>query len=259
MRESRRAASSPSVLDRFWTAVRCRLQVSRYCREVLEAAGHAPTAAPGQLPPRTLVVGNDPVRILLFGEGVTVGYGVGSRAEAIDGALAKRIAELTGRGVILENRARPNVRVDEVVESLGGVGTHTFAVGVWSPALTETLERLTLQGWRSRVTAMLQQIRADSDMPLVIAQLPVPSGTHPSVLILRPWYARLNRTIAEVAARFPDVVTVELGTVVVPMRSGDPVLGTADYRRQADPLAEAVRRALWRSPSASADALSPGR
>ncbi len=190
------------------------------------------------------MVGNDPVRILLFGEGITIGYGVDTRAEAIDGALANRIADSTGRGVILENRARPHVRVDETANSLGGAGTHTFAVGVWSPALTETLERLTLKGWRTRLTAMLTQIRADSDIPLVVAQLPRPAGSHPSVIILRPWYARLNRTIAEVASHFPNVSAVDLGAVVVPMRSGDPVLGVADYRRQSEPLAEAVLQAL---------------
>ncbi|MGN6407700.1 MAG: hypothetical protein ACTHMH_05090 [Curtobacterium sp.] len=258
MRASPPAAPLAPPLDRFWGAVRCRLLVSRYCREVLEAAGHPPTAAPGQMPPRTLVVGTDPTRILLFGEGVTVGYGVTTRADAIDGALADRMAELTGRGVILENRARPHVRVDETADSLGGAGTHTFAVGVWSPALTETLERLTLRGWRTRLTAMLERIRADSDMPLVLALLPIPAGTHPSVLVLRPWYARLNRTIADVAARFPDVHAVELGAVVVPMRASDPVLGAADYRRQAEPLAAAVHHAL-RSSSTTGDARTPRR
>ncbi|MCQ9136909.1 hypothetical protein, partial [Streptomyces hilarionis] len=82
----------------------------RYAMRVLDALGHAPLMDPdSHVGPRTLEIGRDPIRVLVFGGGLAIGYGVRTRAEAFDGPLARLVALRTGRGVVLENRAMRHV------------------------------------------------------------------------------------------------------------------------------------------------------
>lgn len=197
-------------LGSFLTAVRMRTSIHRYAMRVLDSLGHAPLMDPGShVGVRTTAAGRDPIRVLVLGAGLAVGYGVRTRDDAFDGPLTHAVAALTGRGVVLENRAVQHLGVAHAVESLGPTGTHTFHVAVWCPSFAEGMERTRLSGWRSELHAMVRSLRAESPIDVVLTCMPVPAGLHPAALVARPWVHRLNRVITQVADEWDDVVAVE--------------------------------------------------
>jgi hypothetical protein len=221
-------------------AVRLRTGVHRYAMHVLEALGHPPLMDPDRrVGVRTLAVGLDPLRVLVFGGGLAVGYGVRSRDEAIDGPLVRLIADATGRGVVLENRAVQHVHVQHTAASLGAAGTLTYHVAVWCPSFAEGVEHLRPSGWRSDLHAMIRDLRIEERVPLVLACMPVPAGMHPAAIIARPWVHRLNRVIQQVADEWDDVVAVEVEPFV-PAEIGTPITDAAYFAAVAACIAPAV-------------------
>jgi hypothetical protein len=227
-------------LDSAMTALRMRTGVHRYAMRVLEALGHAPLMDPAlHVGVRTLAIGLDPLRVLVLGGGLAVGYGVRSRDEAFDGPLVRAIAEATRRGVVLENRAVQHVGLQQTVASIGAAGTHTFHVAVWCPSFAEGMRRLRLSGWRSELHAMIRELRVEVRTPLVLTCMPVPAGLHPAALIARPWVHRLNRVIRQVASEWDDAVAVDTEPFV-PAEIGEPITDAAYFAAVAARIAPSV-------------------
>lgn len=210
--------------------------------------GHPPVADPeSPVGISTLVVGTAPIRIVLFGAGPLVGYGVTTRAEAMDGPLAEMVADRTGRGVVLESRVRVDVTVADSVASLGGSGTASFSVAVWSPSFLEGVVRQSRASWRRELQAMCLEFRRTSDAPLVIALLPLPLRANPIAVSGRRWANRINAVIDEVAATQQDVRTV----AVEPFSFADlnaPMTDPALFRRAAALVAPVVLHAVGITP-----------
>ena len=158
---------------------------------------------------RTTVVGVHPVRVLLFGSGPLIGYGVEQRHDAIDGPLAQLVADGLGRGVTVERRVRVRSPIREAVRSLGGAGTATFCSAVWAPQFGEELVRAGRS--RADVRAMLHEFREQSDVPLVLCELPVPLGSDWRTLLRRPRVARFNQMLAAEARASTRVTVVAAG------------------------------------------------
>lgn len=231
--------------------VRLRTSVHRYAMRVMEDLGHPPLMDPVTgIGPRTTAIGIDPLRVLLVGGGLAVGYGVRTRAEAVDGPLVERLAEVTGRGVSLENRAVRHVRTADVVAGLGAAGTHTYHVVVWCPSFAEGLEQLRLRRWRADLHQLVRDLRADGPVALVLGCMPVPIGLHPAAMLSRPWVHRLNHVIAQIAADYDGVTAAEVEPFTV-RDLGQPFTDRAHFAAAADRLAPAVLLAL-RGPLATA-------
>ncbi len=245
------AAHGRGVLDPLLTAVRLRTGVHRYAMRVLDALGHPPLMRPdSHVGPRTLEIGRDPIRVLVLGGGLAIGYGVHTRAHAFDGPLARLVAERTGRGVVLENRAMQHVTLQRTAGSLGPIGTHTFHVAVWCPSFAEGMERLRLSSWRTELHQMIRDLRVEDHTALVLTCMPVPAGLHPAALIARPWVHRLNRVIKLVAAEWDDVLAVDT-VPFVPAEIGKRVTDQAYFAAVAEQIAPAVVR-LATNPSVPA-------
>ncbi|WP_345479764.1 hypothetical protein [Amnibacterium soli] len=161
---------------------------------------------------RSVVVGMDPVRVLLFGSGPFVGYGVTARKDAVDGPLAALLARRTGRGVVVESRVRLGLPTGEAVGSLGGAGTATFHAAVWAPRFGEELQHSNAEHSRTSVRAFLQAFRAESDIPLILCHLPVPLGLDWRTVLRRPRVARYNQVLDEQALAARDVFTADGGS-----------------------------------------------
>jgi hypothetical protein len=218
-----------------------RWRARRLSEEARAALDRPPVMDDGTTALRTLVVGLDPLRVLLFGSGPLIGYGVRTRGDAVDGPLAQLLAESTGRGVILENRVRLGLPIEDAVGSLGGAGTATFAAAVWAPRFGEELRNADTERCRSAVRTMLQQFRAESRIPLVLCHLPEPLGLDWRTLLRRPRVAGFNRILTEEAAAVPGVTAVAIGSY----RPLDPRSTLAPWHRAfAEHLAPAVTRAL---------------
>lgn len=241
---SEAAAARPAVLGPVVTAVRLRTNVHRYAMQVLEALGHAPLMDPAlHVGIRTIAPGPDPVRVLVFGGGLAVGYGVATREEAFDGPLARAVARATGRGVVVENRAVQHIGLPRAVRSIGPAGTQNLQVAVWCPSFAEGMERLRLSSWRSELHAMIRELRQEQRIPLVVTEMPVPAGLHPTAVIARPWVHRLNRVISRVAEECEGVTAVETEPFV-PGEIGAPITDAAYFAAVAERIAPAVVAAL---------------
>lgn len=191
---------------------------------------------------QTSVVGLDPLRVLVFGSGPLIGYGVTTRREAADGVLAELLAECTGRGAVVENRVRLALPTRDAVRSLGWAGTVTFGAAVWAPRFGEELQHRNAGQCRSEIRTMLREFREQSEIPLVVCHLPTPLGFDWRTLLRRPRVAHLNRVLNEEAKRVPNVVAVDIGKYR-PSEAATTV-GPAWQRGVAERLLPAVLQAL---------------
>lgn len=230
-----------------------RWRARRLSEGARAALDRAPVVDDGVPAPRTMVVGLDPLRILLFGSGPLIGYGVRTRQDAVDGQLAQLLADHTGRGVIVESRVRLGLPIADAVDSLGGAGTATFAAAVWAPRFSEELQHADLERCRVSVRTMLHDFRAQSQVPLILCHLPDPLGLDWRTLLRRPRVARFNRILTEEAALVPGVVAVASGLY----RPSDAASTLAPWHRGlAERLAPAVLKAIG-APDRVAKAASP--
>lgn len=244
------------AFDSVRSAIRLRTWVRGHVVAVLNDLGHPPlmdrTTGIGV---RTIAVGLDPIRLLVFGGGAAIGYGVATRDEAFDGPLAALLATRSARGVVLENRAVQHVRTADAVASLGPAGAHTFQVAVWFPSFTEAIDHLRLSRWRHDLAEMIATLRADRPLPLVLAHLPVPLGHHAAAVVGRPWVLRLNRLIDDVAAQHDGVLSVAVEPFVA-KELGQPFTDSTHFAETAARLAPAVLAALGIEDVTAGDGLS---
>jgi hypothetical protein len=228
------------VATRWWAR-----RLSEHARASLD---RAPVADDSSGVLRTTIVGLDPLRILLFGSGALTGYGVRARKDAVDGQLAQLLADRTGRGAIIESRVRLGLPIGEAVRSLGGAGTATFGVAVWAPRFGEELQHVDTERCRSAIRAMLQQYRAESQVPLIVCHLLTPLGLDWRTTLRRPRIAHFNRILTEEASMVPGVTPAAIGTYR-PGAAPDPRAAAAAYgvpwhRGMAEHLAPTVLLAL---------------
>jgi hypothetical protein len=195
---------------------------------------------------RTLEVGLDPVRVLLFGSGPLIGYGVRTRRDAVDGPLARLLAQTTGRGVVIESRVRLSLPTRGAVLSLGGAGTATFQVAVWAPRFSEELEYANAHRYRIPLHTMLGEFRAESAIPLILCELPTPLGYDWRTVLRRPRVAAFNRVLTSEATSWPDVATVA-PPAYRPLDTAS--TGPEWHRRLAEHLVPAVMDALDPTPA----------
>lgn len=222
-------------------AFRSKRRAARHLSDAARARLiHAPVVDEEGIYPRTIVVGIHPVRVLLFGSGSLIGYGVRQRSHAVDGPLAQLIADGLGRGVTVECRVGLMTETRDAVRSLGGAGTVTFRAAVWAPRFGEELVRS--RRAQMDLRGMLREFREQSDVPLVVCELPIPVGSDWRTLLRRPRVARYNHALTREA----DAVE---GVVVVPAGSYEPAtvatsLGPDWHRALAEHIAPAVLVAM---------------
>lgn len=205
---------------------------------------------------RTLHLGPEPIRVLVLGDSNAVGYGVRDRAETNDRFLSDELAARTGRGIVLENRGIPYVGVARSVDSLGAAGVLTFHVAVWSPSFVEGVERLLSGGWRDELRRMIECLRAEVEIPIVLLRMPLPTGPHYSVPLLRWGWRRINATIEAVAAEYERVHVGDVDDVPL-AQDGTPFVNVDNYRSTSRLIAPAVLRALGLGDRTMEDTAAP--
>lgn len=221
-----------------------RVRLGRYADDLL-----------GRLPrprgdARTVVVNSDPIRLLLIGAGTGVGFGVTSRADAIDQHLADLLASRTGRGVIVDNRTEGSVRLRTVESTMGSVGAHTFDVVILFLPYGEAPESLRRSTWTRNIRHIAHLVTSTSDAHLVIGGYPDMVGNHPMGLIARPLCKRLNRMVAAETATLPGTSFTEPGRM--DMRDFEAGrLGSDWYRTAAERFVEVIVHERFGLPLAS--------
>lgn len=205
--------------------------------------GHVPrpTDAPHAHSP-----GADSDRILIFGSGPAVGWGVLSHDLALPGSLARALSVRTRRGADVDvvfstqTTARSGVqeisvlrlrRYDAIVVTLGGNDALTLtSVRAWRRHLGELLRLLEETSARSTRIFMLgiQPVRS------------VPAFDSPLGAVAERHAAELNQATADLCETLPRTTFVPL--TVRPTTSPDRFRTAADYRHWAGLVADAMVR-----------------
>jgi lysophospholipase L1-like esterase len=188
------------------------------------------------------IQGPDPIRVLLVGGDYSVGFGVTDRSVSLDGALARLLHTRTGRGVLVENRSRHLVPLEQLAASLGPAGAHTFDLVVWAPTFTETARLLLRTRWVAGIGMMLRKVQTTSEASVVLIGIPSLLGGQPIAAIGRARAAQINRLLARIAARYRDVVLVEPPPIV--LGDVDRIDGAEVYRSTAVRILPAAMRML---------------
>ena len=172
---------------------------------------HVQAAAAASVRPartdRFLAYGPDAIRVLLIGSGLAVGHGVETRAKALDGQVGERLADRTGRGVIVNNYSDERLRLeDQVLNAQTGGGFELEDVVIWCPSYGEMSERPWSRPWARQMRQFVQAVPADR--LLIISELPTPGGDEPVAAIAGPIIAGINDALRRAAAGRANTVVV---------------------------------------------------
>lgn len=234
-------APSAAPLGGVRAALQIRGALRRFGVRVLASHPVPPTPAAGR-GARTLLVGPDPIRVLVFGCGLGIGYGVTDRSRAFDGHLARALQQRTGRGVVIENRARMHddgTRADR--ESCGSAGARTFDVAIYAPDYLSIAEHVRLHAWTALFERVAAQM-ADETAPLVFAPYPLVGGRHIHLALIRAQVVRAHRALQAVASRHGHTVA-DQGRVTL-QDPGGGMFNEPYYASCTPPIAEAVLKTL---------------
>ena len=141
--------------------------------------------------PRAHASGTDADRILLFGGGTAVGWGVLSHDMALPGSLARAVSNLTGRGTDVDVVADAEIRAAHAVRALDGVNLGRYDAIVLTLGLNETVSLASVAAWRRDMDALLAYLAgaASARTPIFIV------GIHSLTQI-----TRYDRIVAPVVA-----------------------------------------------------------
>lgn len=179
MFETLRAAIVTPVVERW-------LRSSRTSWRTLPVPAGAPVAHVG---------GPDPDRILLFGAGISIGYGMASHDLALPGHLARQVSELTGRGVQVDIIAGEHLTVQNALTNLTVSRLRELDIVIATPGSLEKLLLLPVRSWRTRVDHLLDHFSANAPASLRVLFIAVPEI---STIVRMP---RLLGTLADSSAR----------------------------------------------------------
>lgn len=155
------------------------------------------------------VVGLDPVRALVIGSGVAVGFGVIDHDDALTGHLARAIAARSGRGAIVHNRARSRLPLDQALGDLGAIGAHTYGSVIWCPSMFEIIGSPTKGRLGRAVRRAVPFLRrtAGDRVEIVLTGLAMPSSPGSLEEVARRIVPRFNRSLALVCDELADAGT----------------------------------------------------
>jgi hypothetical protein len=198
--------------------------------------------------PRVHASGVDSDRILLFGSGLTMGWGVLSHDLALPGSLARAVSSLTGRGSDVDVVAGGEFRVATAVRELATVNLGRYDAVVLTLGLNESVVLSPVSAWRQDLDALLAFV-AESTPPhtpiFVVGIQRMTEITQYDRLVgsINAHHRRaLNRVSAALAAHREDVTFIPFDPP--PRAQPTRYRTTAEYRQDGRFLAERIAPAL---------------
>jgi GAF domain-containing protein len=128
--------------------------------------------------------GIDSDRVLLFGSGAAVGWGVLSHEMALPGSLARGLAALTGRGADVDVVTAPDLRIANANRDLGAVDLSRYDAVVLTLGLMEAVGLSSIFSWRRDLDALLSYLAEVAPRTAVFIV-----GIHATTQIT--WYDRM--------------------------------------------------------------------
>ncbi|TFC66592.1 GAF domain-containing protein [Cryobacterium sp. TMT2-4] len=108
--------------------------------------------------------GTDSDRVLLFGSGPAVGWGVLSHDVALPGSLARALSTRTGRGTDVDVIPNPLVTIRTSQAERDGLGLWRYDAVVVSLGTTDAVTLLSALVWQRELSALLDRIRHESSL-----------------------------------------------------------------------------------------------
>jgi hypothetical protein len=229
------ANSRPSVIDRFWHAILGR------------SFGDVPRPTDAPFAHST---GCDPIRVLIFGSGAAVGWGLRSHELALPGQLARELGERTSRGVDVDLIADKCMTALSAVSALEGRLIAPYDAVIVSLGMTDSLRLLSVRAFRARMRAMLRDLssRTFPETRIVVLGMQ-PVSTIPflegGIRILDAHAARLDRVLREVSGECLKAGYVGMSPVTDP--DAGRTASAQHYRQWAGEIAEHLAPRLLES------------
>ena len=108
--------------------------------------------------------GTDSDRVLIFGSGPAVGWGVLSHNVALPGSLARALSTRTGRGTDVDVIPNPLVTIRTSQAELDGLGLWRYDAVVVSIGPADAVALLSGLVWQRELSALLDRIRRESSL-----------------------------------------------------------------------------------------------
>jgi GAF domain len=183
------------------------------------------TQAVTQLPrpldtPHAHASGADPDRVLLFGSGPAVGYGVLSHDLALPGQLARQISAASGRGVDIDVIADVDLVIQNSVAPLAALELWRYDSIVLSIGANNSLLLTSVPVWNRGLTAVLDHLEEYTAKGTGIYVVAIPPITSIDVnagylgRVAERHSHRLNAESRKLAARYADVTFVPFSPLV---------------------------------------------
>lgn len=125
-------------------------------------------------PPVARCQGPDPDRVLLFGSGIAMGYGMQTHDLALAGHLACQVSDLTLRGVQVDVVTGENLTLDNALRNLTVSRLRELDVIVATPGAVEKLLLLRPSKWRARLDFLLDHFALNAPASLRVLFVAVP-------------------------------------------------------------------------------------
>lgn len=120
-------------------------------------------------------VGPDPQKVLLFGGGPVVGYGVDSHDAGLGGHIARQLSAITGRGTALRVIAQPRMLARDTLPTLDATGIESFDAVLLSLGNREALDLVDAERWHRDVRAVIDHVLNHGRHTLELVVLGIPS------------------------------------------------------------------------------------
>lgn len=192
--------------------------------------------------------GPDADRVLIFGGGPAVGWGVLSHALALPGSLGRALSSRTRRGAEIYAVPIPSLKIDGALDALGQVERDQYDAVVVTVGVNDAGVLTSLGSWEQGLSALLRIMvrRCGPDVRIFVA------GVHP-IRSIRVFDSplgsiadaharRMNAISARICEHLPNATYVAL---TAPEPSGTVRYRDArSYRHWAEELAEAMASQL---------------
>ena len=198
--------------------------------------------------PRVHASGVDSDRVLLFGSGLAVGWGVLSHDLALPGSLARAISNLTGRGADVDVVAAGEFRAATALRELKRVDLGRYDAVVLMLGINESVVLSPISAWRRDLDALLTYIgeSASPRTPTLVVGIPTLTEITRYDRLVAPVIGHhrraLNRATAGLSAHREQVTFIPFN----PPAPAHPARyrTTSEYREDARYLAERIAPVL---------------
>ena len=193
--------------------------------------------------PQVRSIGPDPIRVLLAGDGLAVGYGVYSHQLGFGGALARRLNASTGRGFLVDIVSEPDMTPNSCTERLAALPLSRFDLIIVSIGVSDVLGRTGEDSWRQEIANLFGLLDATA-APSFVLTIP-----HSDIASERP--SHLWRFITTRVTAFNDILRSESaaldGVEVVEVEPFVEKPNRAMYEKWAAQIAPSIAPAVVRS------------